>query len=372
MKEQKIEEERFMKAKISLQVIFVMVLALVLSGITGCTRSSERSDAQVAGDVQAKISSDSMLAGRPISINANKGVVTLSGSVNSDTERTAATNDAAQVEGVKQVLNNLQLAQAAAPMPEAPQMAESQAPAPPPERPRATSTRRPAKRSPSSESSSSAVTTRDYSSTSTASNSYGSSTPAAAPAVPQHVTVPEGTTLQIRTVEGLSSERSQPNDVFHGTLNSEVMVGETVAIPAGADVEGRVVDAKNATHYTGQSSLTLQLTRISFNGQSYNIVSDQWSKQGAARGKNTAGKVAGGAAVGAVLGGIFGGGKGAAIGATAGAGAGAGANTITRGQQVELRPESLLSFRLQNPISVTPSSSNRSHGQRIEPSSDQQ
>ena len=369
-----------MKAKISLQVIFVMILALALSGVTGCSRSSERSDAQVAGDVQSKISSDSTLAGRQISINANKGVVTLSGTVNSDTERTAASNDAGQVDGVKQVLNNLQVAQAAAPMPEPTQTAENAAPAPEPrenEKPRASSTRRPSKRSPSSPgNSSSSVTTRDYSSPapSTASNSYGSSTPAApaAPAVPQRVTVPEGTTLQVRTVEGLSSERSQPNDVFHGTLNSEVMVGETVAIPAGADVEGRVVDAKNAGHYTGQSSLTLQLTRISYNGQSYNIVSDQWSKQGNARGKNTAGKVAGGAAVGAVLGGIFGGGKGAAIGATAGAGAGAGANTITRGQQVELRPESLLSFRLQNPISVMPGSSNRSHGQRIEPSSEPQ
>jgi BON domain len=372
MKEQQKKKRRvFMKAKMSLQVIFVMVLALVLSGITGC--SHERSDSQVAGDVQGKISSDAMLAGRQISINANKGVVTLSGSVNSDAERTAATNDASQVEGVKQVLNNLQIAEAAAPMPETPQMTESQPPAAPPER-HAAPARRPSKRSPSG-SSSSSVTTRDYSSpapgTNTAGNTYGSST-AAAPAVPQHVTVPEGTTLQIRTVEGLSSERSQPNDVFHGTLNSEVMVGETVAIPAGADVEGRVIDAKNAGHYTGQSGLTLQLTRISFNGQSYNIVSDQWSKQGTARGKNTAGKVAGGAAVGAVLGGIFGGGKGAAIGATAGAGAGAGANTITRGQQVELKPESLLTFRLQNPISVTPSNSNRTHGQRIEPSSDQQ
>ena len=365
-----------MKAKMSLQVMFIMVLALVLSGITGCTRSSERSDAQVAGDVQAKISADSMLAGKQISINANKGVVTLSGSVNSDAERTVATNDAAQVEGVKQVLNNIEIAQAA-PMPETPQIAENQAPAPAPERPRSTSTRRPAKRSPSPDNSSSGVTTRDYSSpaanTTTASNNYGSSASApSAPAVPQKVTVPEGTTLQIRTVEGLSSERSQPNDVFHGTLNSEVMVGDTVAIPAGADVEGRVIDAKNAGHYSGQSGLTLQLTRISFNGQSYNIVSDQWSKQGAARGKNTAGKVAGGAAVGAVLGGIFGGGKGAAIGATAGAGAGAGANTITRGQQVELRPESLLTFRLQNPISVTPGSSNRTHGQRIEPSGEPQ
>jgi len=363
-----------MNAKNSLQVVFAMILALALSGVTGCSRSSERSDAQVAGDVQSKIASDSMLAGRQISINANKGVVTLSGTVNSDTERTTASNDAGQVEGVKQVLNNLQVAQAAAPMPEPTQTAEN-APAPEPrasEKPRPATSRRPTKRSPSS-SDNSSVTTHDYSSPapSTATSNYGSSTPAA-PAVPQRVTVPEGTTLQIRTVEGLSSERSQPNDVFHGTLNSEVMVGETIAIPAGADVEGRVVDAKNAGHYSGQSSLTLQLTRISFNGQSYNVVSDQWSKQGAARGKNTAGKVAGGAAVGAVLGGIFGGGKGAAIGATAGAGAGAGANTITRGQQVELRPESLLSFRLQNPISVMPSSSNRTHGQRIEPSSDQQ
>ena len=104
MKEHKTKEESSMKAKMSLQMIFVMVLALVLSGVTGCTRSSERSDAQVAGDVQAKISADSMLAGKQVSINANKGVVTLSGSVNSDAERTAATNDAAQVEGVKQVL----------------------------------------------------------------------------------------------------------------------------------------------------------------------------------------------------------------------------------------------------------------------------
>ena len=133
-----------MKAKISLQVFFVMVLALALSGVTGCSRSSERSDAQVAGDVQSKISSDATLARRQISINANKGVITLSGSVNSDAERTAASNDAAQVEGVKQVLNNLQLAQAAAPIPENTQMAENPAPAPEPrasEKPRPTSAR---------------------------------------------------------------------------------------------------------------------------------------------------------------------------------------------------------------------------------------
>src|SRR5438270_13590220 len=94
-----------------------------------------------------------------------------------------------------------------------------------------------------------------------------------------------------------------------------------------------------------------------------------WPEQAEKRGKNTSEKVGGRAAVRAILGGIFGGGKGAAIGATAGAGAGAGANTITKGQKVELRPETLVSFRLQNPISVMPSGSNERHGTVIRPDS---
>src|SRR5262249_2846912 len=97
-----------MKAKISLGSILAIVLAFAMVGIGGCSR--ERTDAQVAGDVQTKISADPGLAGRQISINANKGVVTLTGTVQSDAERSAASNDASQVEGVKQVLNNLEVA----------------------------------------------------------------------------------------------------------------------------------------------------------------------------------------------------------------------------------------------------------------------
>jgi hypothetical protein len=172
----------------------------------------------------------------------------------------------------------------------------------------------------------------------------------------------------------MSSETSHENDVFHGTLNSDVTVDDQTVIPAGADVTGRVMEAHAATHYTGGASLALALEKVSFNGKSYNIVTDQWAKKGDTRGKNTAEKVGGGAALGAILGGIIGGGKGAAIGATAGAGAGAGANTVTKGQRVELRPESLVSFRLEDPISVMPSSSNRTHGTVIAPdqSSDDQ
>jgi len=75
---------------------------------------------------------------------------------------------------------------------------------------------------------------------------------------------------------------------------------------------------------------------------------------GKARGKDTALKTGGGAGLGAIIGAIAGGGKGAAIGAGAGAGAGLGYQAFTHGQAVRVPAESVLTFRLRAPISVTP------------------
>jgi hypothetical protein len=67
--------------------------------------------------------------------------------------------------------------------------------------------------------------------------------------------------------------------------------------------------------------------------------------------------------VGAILGGLLGGGKGAAIGAVTGGGVGAGVNGVTKGQQVQIPTETLVSFHLQSPISVTTSKTvGGSHG----------
>lgn len=354
--------------------VFTLALLLMIAAISGCSKSAnvasgDLTDAQVAGNVQTKISSDSALSGRQISINADKGVVTLSGTVNSDAEITSALNDAQQAQGVKQVISRLavQTAEAApAPGPEAEQ------PAPRRTSPsRATSTKvRPRHSLPSS---SSSYTNSQGTSTTANSSDFGSSTPTSStytpppPPPPQKVTVPAGTVLQVRTVEGLSSETNHEADPWHGTLNSDIVVDDQTVIPAGAEVEGRVMEAHAATHYSGGASLVLNAERVSFNGKTYQIATDNWERKAATRGKNTAEKVGGGAAVGAILGGIFGGGKGAAIGATAGAGAGAGANTITKGQKVELRPETLVSFKLQNPISVMPSASTERHGTVIRP-----
>ena len=354
--------------------VLTLALLLMIAAISGCSKSAnvasgDLTDAQVAGNVQTKISSDPALSGRQISINADKGVITLNGTVNSDAEVTSALNDAQQAQGVKQVISRLAIQTAQAAPEPAP---EVQQPAPQRTSPsHATSTRvrsrhslpSPTSSYTNSQGTSTTSNSSDSGSTSTA-NTY---TPPPPPPPPQKVTVPAGTVLQVRTVEGLSSETNHETDTWHGTLNNDVTVDDQTVIPAGAEVQGRVMEAHAATHYTGGASLVLGLERISYNGKNYQIATDTWQRKGDTRGKNTAEKVGGGAAVGAILGGIFGGGKGAAIGATAGAGAGAGANTITKGQKVELRPETLVSFRLQNPISVMPSASTDRHGTVIRP-----
>jgi hypothetical protein len=192
------------------------------------------------------------------------------------------------------------------------------------------------------------------------SNSNNATSEPSTPPPPQKITIPSGTQVSIRLSDEVDSEKAQVGDIFHGAISSPITIDGQTIVPNSADVEGRVVEVKSAGRFAGQSVLTLELTRLMMNGKSYNIQTDRWSKSGNGRGKSTAAKVGGGAAVGAVLGGIFGGGKGAAIGAAAGAGAGTGASAINKGQQIDLKPETLLNFQLQNSITVTPGTSRQS------------
>jgi hypothetical protein len=362
-----------MVMKRNLSVVLIAMALLAAS----CSRVSSRPDAQVASDVQNKINGDGSIPDKQLNINANNGVVTLTGTVANDAARNAAANDAAQIEGVKTVVNNLQVAP---PVTAADQTAQNQVDSTPP--PPAREERRPSpsrgyrsSRSSTSKSASNGgdnglrTTVPADSSTGTSSNSgssnnnsYDSSQSTAPPAptpvpLPQKITVPSGTQLSVRLNDEVDSEKAQDGDVFHGSISAPVAIGDQTAIPTTADVEGRVVEVKSAGRFAGQSVLTLELTKLTMGGKSYSLQTSQWTKSGNGRGKSTAAKVGGGAAVGAVLGGIFGGGKGAAIGAAAGAGAGTGVSAATKGQQIILRPEAIIAFQLQGPVTVTPAAS---------------
>src|SRR5712691_4175150 len=100
-----------MKAKLPL-FFQIGTLAVALAITVGCTKAPN--DAQVTSDIQSKIGADSGLQNKQLTVQTEKGTVTLSGAVDNDAERDAAAKYAASEPGVKQVINNLQVAPALA------------------------------------------------------------------------------------------------------------------------------------------------------------------------------------------------------------------------------------------------------------------
>ncbi len=166
------------------------------------------------------------------------------------------------------------------------------------------------------------------------------------------VTIPAGTTIVVRMIDGVDSNVNKVGDTFNASLEAPLVVGSTVLAQKGADVYGRLVEAKQAGHIQGQSELRLELTGVKINNQVVSIVTGAYEAAGQSRGKNTAEKVGGGAVIGALIGAIAGGGKGAAIGAGVGAGAGTAVQVMTHGQQVRVPSETVLNFTLQQPVTV--------------------
>jgi len=313
----------------------VSALAIVMSLATaGCNKTID--DATLTTNVHNALAADASIANQPIQPTVAAGVVTLNGNVSDDTARMVAAQDAAHVEGVKEVVNALNVQGIAvtpdittAAAPKAPRIAT-------PQEQQAIATHQPL---PSPAATSSA---------------------APPPPVYRDVAVPAGREISVRINQGMDSEHTEEGATFTGVVSRNVIVDGELAIPAGASVTGHVVAVHNAGHYKGNSLLSLELTRIGRRGESIAISTDPYTLEGKGRGKNTAEKIGGGAAIGAVLGGIFGGGKGAAIGAAAGGGGGAVVNGVTRGEQVGIPSESIIRFRLSNGFSV------RSYGQSAE------
>jgi hypothetical protein len=335
-----------------------IALTLAAGLIAGCksNQSAARTDQQITSDIQTKIQGESALSGQNIQVQVANGVVTLSGTASNDASRALAGNDSGSIAGVKTVVNNLAVQSMMAEMESAPQSAPERSPEPAVHKAAPPHEDKPA---PSKQSWQSNTPAMAQAAPPPAPQMTQAPPPAppAAPLPPKPVvktvTLPAGTQLPVRLTEDLNSKTTQTNDVFHGTLASDIGVQGVIAIPSGSNVIGRVVEAKDATHFAGNSSLSLELTELSAHGQKLTVATDAYSQQGKGRGKNTAIKAGGGAALGAIIGGLAGGGKGAAIGGLAGAAAGTGVNAVTKGEQTVIPSETLINFQLQSPVTLT-------------------
>ncbi len=168
------------------------------------------------------------------------------------------------------------------------------------------------------------------------------------------VTVPAGTTILVRMIDTVDSEKNQIGDRFRASLEADLVIDGVVVVPKGTEVYGRLTEVKEAGRLAGRSELKLELTDLLIGQQLQPIVTSDYEVAGESRGKDTAKKVGGAAAIGAVIGAVAGGGKGAAIGAGVGAGAGTAIQVLTRGQQVHVPSETLLEFRIEQPFTVRP------------------
>ena len=168
------------------------------------------------------------------------------------------------------------------------------------------------------------------------------------------VTVPEGTALSVRIGETIDTAVNRIGDVFHATLENPVNLDNRLVLPRGTQIEGRVAESKSSGKFQGKANLALILTRIIDVDKSYDIQTNEITRESASRGQRTAGAVGGGAALGAIIGAIAGGGRGAAIGAGAGAAAGTGVEAATNANQIKIPAETMLEFSLTSPVTLTP------------------
>jgi hypothetical protein len=353
-----------------------VALSLALA-LAGCKSTSPASSSDSLNQqVQSRLASDPNLSGQLVQASVADGIVTLSGSVTSDTTRTIVSGDVAQVPGVKTVVDNLVV--------QAPP-ASATAVVPPPPPLTLEKTKKPSamiQQPQQPQQSTPAPIVRNEPPPAPAAPQQQALPPApvaTAPAPPplppapvvHTITLIAGTDIPVRINETLDSATTQTGDRFTGSVASDLILDGMVVLPQGTPVSGHVDAAQDAAHFKGSSLLTISLTAINRKGEHIEAATDPYTRQGEGRGKNTAAKVGGGAVAGAILGGIFGGGRGAAIGSAAGAGVGAGAQGVTRGQQVQIPSETVVRFKLSNPIVVHVTTVATSSGAALEHHADQ-
>ena len=168
--------------------------------------------------------------------------------------------------------------------------------------------------------------------------------------------VPAQTRIAVRTEETIDSGRAVEGQTFPADVARDVMDSEgRVVIPRGSNATIVIRSASRGGHFHGASDLVLDLDSVSIDGRRYQLSTAdlvEKGKDGIGGNKRTAKFVGSGAVVGSIIGAIAGHGKGAAIGAASGAGAGAVGELATKGGAIRIPVESLLTFRLDQPLRV--------------------
>jgi hypothetical protein len=338
---------------------------------------AQRTDGQIEMDVVHALDASKALKSDMITAATIQSEVTLSGTVSSEASSELAESIAGHVAGVAKIHNNLKVgnpqdaqnAPAPSPDPGAQQMADNppddaSAPIPPPPavtdgpQPDPGQAPYPSQAQPQAQTPNPPPPPRpQYAPPQQAyPPRYAPAQPPAqayeAPRGP--VTIPQGTLLELRTSEPVSSRRAKDGEAVQFTVIRDVVYGGALAIPRGATVHGVVTESKKSGDLGGSPELALRLTSLDLGGLTYPLDSDQFKVKGPNKAGQTVGNAVAGGIVGTIIGCAVGRGAGCAIGAGAGVAAGTAASAASPGPNAWIPAEALVTFHLNSPFTVTP------------------
>jgi hypothetical protein len=177
--------------------------------------------------------------------------------------------------------------------------------------------------------------------------------------LPESLTIPAGTVIQVRTSDWLSSDHNKPGDEFIATLAQPIVVDGWVVMRRNQNIIGHVTDAKRAGRVKGVSRLQLDLSQLTLvDGQLVPVQTTLLNASAGTSNGRDAAAVGLTTGAGAAIGAAAAGGSGAAIGAGAGFVASIAGVLLTRGKPTIIPPEDLLTFRLENPVTISTVRSN--------------
>jgi hypothetical protein len=170
---------------------------------------------------------------------------------------------------------------------------------------------------------------------------------------PMPITVPAGTTINVRLTQAIDVDVAQAGMTFKVRVDDPVSIDGRVVIPREAGAVVQAVKVAQSGEFKGSDQISMKLNAVSIGGRSYQVASEYATVQGKGEGKRTARKVGGGAGLGAIVGGIAGGGEGALIGAVVGGVAGT-AVAASGQEHLQLPAETRLQFKLASSVRVDP------------------
>lgn len=166
------------------------------------------------------------------------------------------------------------------------------------------------------------------------------------------VEVAGGTLLEVEFTEPVSSDGSFAGDRFATRILDDVYAGDgTLAVPAGSELVGEVVEARPTKRIGGRARLELSFNELVLPSGKRAPVAASFYEQGPRKTRRDAATIGGGAVAGAILGRILD--KDAAVwGAVVGAAAGTVIAAKRDGQEVEIPAGTVVTLQLDRPATV--------------------